>query len=887
MGRKSNTTEVEKKKTNQDNMAKVVNGNKKMESSSNAQVNGNTDKKKEVDKKNINASSEDHLKQDESTWTANVKKKGKGIKKENAKDQKGEAKNVVNSNKDVTTNTNKDTTETTKKDLKKEMKAKEEERKKMEKEIMNAYEQLTDIENVSDVRKLMEAEEKLKKKVEQVISTINIAISKATSGTPKPTNVKMTSVELQSKLKEAKLKKKKINSKHVDEIEEANTYINYLEEQLNLTKNYETIKIYISRLNNIKKLCDEKLKENEKRVGDPKQLRKLRAVERIIKTKKEKQNIEVQESDIIRKEYSMPLEHHNSIVKPYNFFNRIIVKYFVFVEKEIIPNADRINLTVVGCSNDVDGFINHLKNIDFTEKNSARVGYQVIKNILSLYEGSFRSMELDNDVFVQADKEMIYYCGMKQNVEKFKEVINKAIAMHEKSSSNKTHTKTVVLDPVLSRGFNKVILKEIENDTNTLIKITYDDKKNEATAIIKGNKQNDLEEAEKKLNRIFESLNMRFMELDEGTLSALYKRCKYDLNDIRNELGLFIIRHKNGISLVGKEENIGKAVDIINNAKNSILSKTVRKKVSEEDSYLFNANYRNYIKNETGATVKIFNKSDHKELHISGTSECIDKALNIIEELLENKKCVEVEISEKTVAFLLSGKAQKIKEIEMDTSTSIQINKNERVAQIYGHEDKIYLAKDILEQLVLDEKEGAVGNYNTKDSYEEVVELSVDAENIGIIIGRRGQTINKIQDETYVNKIHVDKEKKKVYIYGSKRAVALAKDKVLEIMKRGKNQEGTYSHPDRADVYNRSSRNYRDSSPSHKKGGRSATNKTGRSGNRTETAKNGICINTNDEEAFPSLQNIFVASPKKSKKTASQNNMKRQDETQVEANVAE
>lgn len=878
MGRKNNTAEVERQGANQNNIVRAVNGSKKTENNSSAHVNGNVDKKKEHDKKKVNANAEDHS-EGENAWTANVKKKGKGNRGENENNHTAEAKKSGNINEG---NAHKDNIEM-KKDLKKEMKLKEEERKKTEKELVAAYEQITDIEGITDVRELMEAEGKQRKEVEHLISSINIAISKATSGAPKPTNVKLASVDLQNKLKEAKLKKKKINAKHVDEIEEANTYINYLEEQLNITKNYECIKIYISHLNNLKKLCDEKLKESEKRMNDVKQQkRKLRAVERIIKTKKEKQNIDVEESDIIRKDYTMQLDHHNSIVKPFNFFNRIIVKYCVFVEKEIAPNSDKINLSILGCAEDVDGFINHLKNIDFTEKNSAHVGFQVIKNMLAMYEGSFRSMELDNRVFVQADKDMIYYCGMKKDVENFKEVVNKAIAMYEKSSSNKTHSKMVILDPVLARGFNKVILKEIENNTNTLIKITYDEKKNEATAVIRGNKQSDIEEAEGKLNKIFEALHMHFVELEENTLSSLYKRCKYDLNDIRNELGLFIIRHKNGISLVGKRENIGKAIDIINNAKNSILSKTVKKKVSEEDSYLFNANYRNYIKNETGATVKIFNKNDYKELHISGTSESIDNAVAIIEELLENKKCVEVEISEKTVAFLLSGKAQKIKEIEIDTSTSIQINKNDRVAQIYGHEDKIYLAKDILEQLVLDEKEGIVGNYNAKESYEEVLEMSVDANNIGIIIGRRGQTINKIQDETYVNKIHVDKEKRKVYLYGSKKAVALAKEKVLEIMKRGKNQDSLYSHQERgADRYNRSSRNHRDSSPSYRKSGRTSASKTGtRSGNRSETTKNGVYINTNDEEAFPSLQNTFTVSPKKGKKQPAQANAKRLDEAQ-------
>lgn len=872
MGKKNNTTDGERKESNQNNVAKPVSGTKNVEHKMNTQVNGNMDKKKEIDNKNINGGAEEHA-EGGNTSTVNAKKKGKGNRKETEKGNVAAAKKGGNTNE---ANANKDSTEV-KKDLKKEMKLREDERKKMEKEIVAAFEQLANVDNVTDIRELIQTEAKKRKEVEQLISCINTAISKATAGSPKPTNVKLTSVDLQNKIKEAKMKKKKINVKHVDEMEEVNTYINYLEEQLDITKNYEGIKIYVSRLNNLKKTCEEKIIELEKQMGYAKQQqKKLKTVEKIIKTKKEKHNVDVEESDIIKKEYVLSLDHHNRLVKPFNFFNRIIVKYCVFVEKEILTSTDKVNLSILGCAEDIDGFINHLKNIDFTDKSSVRVGPQVIKNMLSMYEGSFRSMELDNHVFVQADKDMIYYCGMKKDVDKFKEVINKAIAMYEKNSSHKAHSKTVILDPVLARGFNKVILKEIEGSTNTFIKILYDEKKNEATAVIRGNKQSEIEEAEEKLNKIFESLHMHFLELDENTIAALYKRCKYDLNDIRNELGLFIIKQKNGISLVGKKENIGKAVDIINNAKHSILSKTIRKKISEEDSYLFNANYRNYIKNKTGAVVKIFNKTDYKELHVSGTAESIDNAMSIIEELLENKKCVEVEISEKTVAFLLSGKAQKIKEIEMDTSTSIQINKNERVAQIYGHEDKICLAKDILEQLVLDEREGLAGSHHTKENYEEVIELSVDAENIGIIIGRRGQTINKIQDETNVSKIHVDKEKRKVYIYGSKKAVALAKEKVLEILKRNKNQDNAYSSQDRGqDRFNKGPRNYRDGSPSYKKGRRTTAVKTGKTTSKPEATKNGVYINTNDEEAFPSLQTTVTVSPKKGKKSFSQGNIKR------------
>lgn len=345
---------------------------------------------------------------------------------------------------------------------------------------------------------------------------------------------------------------------------------------------------------------------------------------------------------------------------------------------------------------------------------------------------------------------------------------------NEKNLLNKNISKNIKLDSILARGFNKSILKEIETNTNTLIRMNYDAKTFDASATIKGSKNSDIEEAEEKLNEILKNLDSEFVPFEEKEIFSLYKKCSYELNEIRKNLNLFIIRQDNGLSLVGKKDNITKALEILEYSKNIISNKTVKKKLTEEEAFLFNSNYRGQIKAKTGAEVKIFNKTNHKELNISGNKNDIDKALEMIEELLKKRKCTQVDINEKVIALLLSSKAQKIKDIEKDTCTSIQINKTSHVAQIYGHEDNIHLAKDVLENLVQSEgKEGKEGKFIPNNLYV-TVEMNVETEHIGSVIGKKGRTINKIQEDTFAKKIHIDKENKKIYIHGTQKTVDAA-----------------------------------------------------------------------------------------------------------------
>lgn len=744
--------------------------------------------------------------------------------------------------------------------------------------------------NYKNISDKIEAEVKRKAEFEAFIGTINSSISKINAQTPRPVNMKLTSADIENKCKEAKLKKKKLNPKSEEEMEEVNTYINYLEDQLIITKNYESFKNFQNRLFTLKKTCEEKLKENQKSLNEIKvHEKKLKFVEKIIKMKKEKQNIQIKENDIINKEFSLPNDKYNTLIKPYNFLNKIQTTYFVYVDKISNNNFEnKTTLNISGCNDDIENFISYIKNIDFTEKNYVHLSNKVFKIMLNMCDGSFKKMEEDTNVFVHVDNETLYYCGMKNDITNLKELIEKA--NNEKNSSAKNVSKTIKLDSVLGRGFNKGLLKEIETKTNTLIRMNYDAKTFDASATIKGSKDADIQEAEKKLNEILNSLESEFIKFEERELFALYKKCAYELNDIRKNLNLFVIRHDNGISLVGKQENIKKALEILDHAKNIISSKSVKKKLTEEEAFLFNANYRNQIKAQTGAEVKIFNKTNYKELNISGNKSNIDDAIQMIDDLLKKRKSVEVAINERVIALLLSAKAQKIKEIEKDTYTSIQINKTNYIAQIYGHEDNIFLAKDVLENLVQtegkdekDAKEGQDGKSSSNNSYI-TVEINIDTEHIGSIIGKKGRTINRIQEDTYVKKIHIDKENKKVFIQGTPKTVEVAQKEIEKILSRTKEENSYY------DRYNNSSNsrhmasnsNYNSNtfSPSHRKSHKSS--RSGKSNYRSDSSKNEVYINTNDEKAFPSLHDVTNIQSRKTKKAIILANTKKHDTVQKE-----
>ncbi|KJP86027.1 hypothetical protein AK88_04358 [Plasmodium fragile] len=859
-------------------------------------------KKEDASAENVNEDSVEQEKVNESP----AQGKAKGAKKADAKKadaKKTDAKKAdvkkADAKKTEATKTEATKTEVTKtevtkdeskeepkKDMKKELKLKEDERKKIENDLNKKFLKLSKQDNSKNINDKIEAEAKRKSEYENLITSINTSISKINAQTPRPTNMKMSSAEVENKCKEAKLKKKKINPKNEEEMEEVNTYINYLEEQLNITKNYESFKNFQNKLITLRKTCEEKLKENVKSMSEMKgQEKKLRFVDKIIKFKKEKHNVTIVEADITNKEFVMPSDKYNQLIKPFNFINKIQNKYVVYVDKVNNNNFEnKVSLFISGCGEDIENFITHVKNLDLTEKNYLYMPNRTFKSMLNMHEGSFKKMEEETNVLMHIDNDTLYYCGMKNDIEKLKEIIEKANT--EQSANTKNISKDIKLDSVLGRGFNKSLLKAIETKTNTFIRMNYDPKSFEAWATIKGNKNSDIEEAEEKLNEIIKGLESKFVELDEREMFNLYKKCAYELNDIKINLNLFVVRHDNGISLVGKGENIQKGLEILDYVKNVISSKSVKKKVTEEEAYLFNANYRNYIKTQTGAEVKIFNKTNYKELNISGNKNDIDNALKLIDELLEKRKCVPVEITEKVIAMLLSSKAQKIKEIEKDTSTSIQINKNNHVAQIYGHEENIAQAKDVLQNLLLQSADDKEEKFNTNNNYI-TVEMVVDTEYIGSIIGKKGRTINKIQEETFAKKIHIDKDSKKVLIQGTPQTVDAAQKEILRILNRSKEENGQYNNTYQNDRYKNFSHSL---TPNRRTTYNSTSNNNTRSGNkssyRPDSAKNGVYINTNDEKAFPSLHDVSNIQSRKTKKAINEANVKKQDEQEQAAEVA-
>ncbi|KNC37289.1 QF122 antigen [Plasmodium falciparum RAJ116] len=220
-----------------------------------------------------------------------------------------------------------------KQDWKREIKLKEDERNPSENDLKKKFVKLNKADNYKNINDKKEAEIKKKIEIENFISTINSTISRFNGQTTTPINMKLSSADMENKCKDAKSKKKKINPKNLEEIEEANTYINYLEEQLSITKNYENFKHFPNRLISLRNICEEKLKENLKSMNETKiQEKKLRFVDTIIKMTKEKQKCRYNRSRYYTKKIMpYPLTHIIFLMKPYNFLNRIQTKYFVYV----------------------------------------------------------------------------------------------------------------------------------------------------------------------------------------------------------------------------------------------------------------------------------------------------------------------------------------------------------------------------------------------------------------------------------------------------------------------------------------------------------------------------------------------------------------------------
>merc|ERR1719450_1603698 len=144
-------------------------------------------------------------------------------------------------------------------------------------------------------------------------------------------------------------------------------------------------------------------------------------------------------------------------------------------------------------------------------------------------------------------------------------------------------------------------------------------------------------------------------------------------------------------------------------------------------------------------------------------------------EAAERRQCL-IDIDPDMAPSLIGKKGATIRALESEFGCRININRGEGQVRLRGDEEKLAAAKARIEEMKQEYAEQAAAR--EKETCSIPIE---DPDHIPLIIGSKGATIRRIQDESGCNRIDINRDAMTVTIRGPEETVEKAKE-ILEAL---------------------------------------------------------------------------------------------------------
>lgn len=199
------------------------------------------------------------------------------------------------------------------------------------------------------------------------------------------------------------------------------------------------------------------------------------------------------------------------------------------------------------------------------------------------------------------------------------------------------------------------------------------------------------------------------------------------------------------------------------------------------------------LQEESGAKIDVDAKG---RVLIRGATDSVVRAIDMVAELMDKAPGVEttveepvedaveetLEVPENLIGRVIGRGGETIKKLEADSGARIKVNSKggSPTIKVQGIGDAVTCAIDLIKAILAKFEDNSVA------VEEETVEETIDVppEMFGLIIGRGGQTIKKLQDDSSA-KVAVDKTSNAVHLSGPSDCVAHARDLIVELLGEG------------------------------------------------------------------------------------------------------
>ncbi|OEH79181.1 KH domain-containing protein [Cyclospora cayetanensis] len=291
------------------------------------------------------------------------------------------------------------------------------------------------------------------------------------------------------------------------------------------------------------------------------------------------------------------------------------------------------------------------------------------------------------------------------------------------------------------------------------------------TVAIRGASADECKKACAELEEVFGGFGVEVVECDRFKATRILRGTAVDFSHIRSHELISLLRCDEGVLLVAPSEALRLAVEAVEAAMHQLSRATEVLEIKATQLRILDRGKRNEIETLSGATCKPpLLDGEKATLTFTGHPDAVQKAVEMAQQILDEMKEEELELSVAAALCFLADKAHRALEEEHGIRIRVDVPRERLIVRgSLGGYDVVADAIKRMEDEVA--RSGKVAH-----------KIEVPREAVPAILGRQGANVRRLQSDCNLDSVVIDGRPQAVYLLGSQEAIDQAVVMVQEIV---------------------------------------------------------------------------------------------------------
>ncbi|KAL8446920.1 hypothetical protein Emag_004526 [Eimeria magna] len=289
-----------------------------------------------------------------------------------------------------------------------------------------------------------------------------------------------------------------------------------------------------------------------------------------------------------------------------------------------------------------------------------------------------------------------------------------------------------------------------------------------ATVLVRGSDPDACKRACAQLEETFKAFDAQALECDRLKANRILRGEAVDFSKIPEHELISLLRCDEGVLVVCPGGALTAAVEAVEAAMQQLSRVSETLEVKATQLRILDRAKRSEIEGLSGATCRPpAHEGEKAFLTFTGHPDAVQKAIQMAQQILEEQREEEVELSTAAAMLFLVEKAHR--SLEVDHNIRIRVDVPRERLMVWGSGGREAVAEAVrkIEEEVVNEGKVAV-------------KLDVPREAVPFILGRQGANLRRIQSECNLDNMMIDGRPQAVFLLGSQEAVDQASAMIQE-----------------------------------------------------------------------------------------------------------